>query len=48
MTAQFEEKVKEMIEDTSMNSGYCELWKLCCNSWFDRRNEEYCPKCGKK
>lgn len=25
-----------------------EVWKFCCNSWFDRRNEEYCPKCGKK
>ena len=25
-----------------------EIWKFCCNSLFDRRNEEYCPKCGKK
>lgn len=25
-----------------------EIWKFCCNSWFDRRNEYYCPKCGKK
>ena len=25
-----------------------EIWKLCCGMWFDRRNEEYCPKCHKK
>ena len=24
-----------------------EIWKFCC-VWFDLRNEEYCPKCGKK
>lgn len=22
-----------------------EVWKYCCNIWFDRRNEEYCPIC---
>ena len=25
-----------------------EVWKFCCGKWFDRRNEDHCPSCGKK
>ena len=25
-----------------------EIWKFCCGKWFDRRNEECCPRCGGK
>ena len=25
-----------------------EVWKYCCGKWFDRRNEEFCFKCGNK
>lgn len=25
-----------------------EIRKYCCNTWFDRRNDEYCSICGKK
>ena len=24
-----------------------EIWKFCCGKWFDRRNDDYCPICGK-
>lgn len=25
-----------------------EVWEYCCGIWFDKRNEEFCPKCGNK
>ena len=25
-----------------------EMWKQCCGAWFDKRNDEFCPKCKNK
>lgn len=25
-----------------------EIWTYCCNKWFDKRDEDFCPICKNK